>query len=56
MNTTGWNDCNVRENMNAGPQEFERLIEALNLAEVDDDFDLGEPWISDTDSLDDDPE
>ena len=56
MNTRSWNGYNSREEIITCPQNFEQVIESMNQSEAKDDFELGDPWIGDKDSQEDDPE
>jgi hypothetical protein len=55
MHTTNWTSYEARDEIGVGALDIERLISIIDSASVD-DFDLGEPWNGELNTLDDDPE
>lgn len=53
----GWKRYEMYENDSIGTREIEAVIETVDAANWEEDFDLGEPWSGDPDPADDeDPE
>jgi hypothetical protein len=55
MHTSTWTSYEAGDEIGVGALDIERLISAIDRT-VDDDFELGEPWNGDPDTLDEDRE
>lgn len=55
MHTSTWTSYEAGDEIGVGALDIERLISAIDRT-ADDDFELGEPWSGDLDTLDDDRE
>jgi hypothetical protein len=56
IDMAGWRRYEAPENDGIGAQEIEAVIDTVDTANWEEDFDLGEHWDGETDPADDDPE
>ena len=52
----GWQRYDTSDNDGLGIEEMEAVINTVDAANWEEDFELGEPWDGESDPADDDPE
>jgi hypothetical protein len=56
MDMAGWRRYEAPENDGIGAREIEAVVDTVDTANWEEDFDLGDPWDAEIDPADDDPE